>query len=107
MPVKFKVLRDITETPVMLGGITTKITIPKGAICTETGSVEDRMTGKTSVVSWTIDNIKFPLSWLKKDEYDEEPYIEQIETSGGRRRRTKRRRTSIKHKNKKRKTRRS
>ncbi len=95
----------------MLDGKLDRITIPAGAICTEIERKISRMGGgETSVVSCTIDNINFPLRWLDKED-GEEPYIKQIESGGGRRRRTfrrtKRRRTSIKRKNKKRKTRRS
>ena len=106
MDIQFKVLRDITDTPVMLDGKLNKITIPAGAICTQTERKINRMGGETSVVYCKIDNINFPLRWLDEED-GESPYIKQIESSGGRRRRTfrrtKRRRT-IKRKNKKRKT---
>ena len=103
---KYIVIKDITDTPVSKDGKYDRITIPAGTECDVKDTIMSRMGGETDIVSCTIDgvfydNIHFPTSWSKKDEFGEGPYIELLPDKpvpdGGRKRHTKKRHTKKRH----------
>jgi hypothetical protein len=109
---QYRVIKDLTQTSVYKNGIDVgSITIPAKTVCDVTDTIMSRMGGKTDIVSCTVDgvfydNISFPTSWSKKDEFPDDdggegPYIKLLPDNpvpdGGRKRYTKKRHTKKRH----------